>query len=378
MDLIRKKIYVITGMKMLIALMFVGFGMTAGILTGAIQNFGGYIKGYNSEYITSLKDFENITMYNTKIIEVENITPTNIKYYDGFTKKRAFNKKQKTPQGEYYLAEFQGIVIFLMGNKEDFVLKKNGKYEVKGKLEILTKWFLENRYTEVAYSMNNPQTLRPFAVNAVSPWKREGSCYYMLFLCLGLPSLILFIKYAMNIIFIEKHSSYRKLKHYGDWKVLKYEVENEIKSGEYEECESQILTKNFLILKSYYSVKIIPRSMIIHTFVEYGLEINRMTMGRMIFILLNGEEEILFIKEKKIKKIVKWLEYAAPAVNIDEEHTLSDIKLEELLKIREFWSDYLKKDNMPLVTLKSKGNNELYEKKNEYIEMIREGLKKNI
>ena len=75
---------------------------------------------------------------------------------------------------------------------------------------------------------------------------------------------------------------------------------------------------------------------------------------------------------------MKWLEYAAPAVNIDEEHTLSDIKLEELLKIREFWSDYLKKDNMPLVTLKSKGNNELYEKKNEYIEMIREGLKKNI
>jgi SpoVK/Ycf46/Vps4 family AAA+-type ATPase len=85
MDLIRKKIYVSTGIKMLIAIMFIGFGMAAGILTGAIQNFGGYIKGYNAEYITSLKDFENITMYNTQIIEVENITPTNIKYYDGFT-----------------------------------------------------------------------------------------------------------------------------------------------------------------------------------------------------------------------------------------------------------------------------------------------------
>lgn len=374
MDLIRKKIYVTTGIKILIALMFIGFGMTAGILTGAVQNFSGYIKGYKAEYITSLKDFENIKMYNTKIIEVENIKPTNIKYYDGFSKKRNFSEGGVKPQGEYYLAEFQGIVIFLMGNKEDFVLKKNGKYEVKGRLEILSNWFIENKYTKLVYSMDNPQALRPFAVNAVSPWKIEGACYYTLFILLGIPALIFFLKYVKDIITISRHSTYRNLAEFGNWIELKMILENEIKTGKYEEYESQIITKNFLVIKNYYSLKIIPITMIVNSCVEYGIKRKRWTMGRITFLLLNGEIVNLFRREKKVKKIVKWLENNIFNSSIEEGDSINSITFEYLLKMREFWNGYLKRDSTPLISIENKENNEI----KEYMETIRKELKKNI
>lgn len=372
MNLLRKKIYFSTLIKMGAALLFILIGIGAGIGSGTINEIGEYFRGFKVEKINSSAELMNIKKYNTKTIEVKEIYPLQIDYFDGFSKKKF--QKQKVPQGSYYLAEYDGSIIFLIGKEKDFVKKENGLYEIKGKLEFLRESFIQNYYASIVSELENPQNLKPVVVNAASPWKRETGCYLSLFFFAGVPALLFFIKYLLNIINIEKHPVYRKLNKYGNWQELKQMVESEIENGEYEECESQIITKNFIIV-SYMHIRIIPKNMILRTFVKYNIRQKMHKMARVEFFLLSGDYEELFSTEKRVLKVVNWFKEKVPQINIDEENSPWSIGFEMIPAMDEFWKAYCKKENSPLKILEEEKDSELMTKKEEYIELIENKLR---
>lgn len=375
MNLLKKKIYFSTLIKMGAALLFIILGIGAGVWSGTIYEIKDYFNGFKVEKISSADELMNITKYNTKVIEVGEIYPLKIDYFDGFSKKKFQTKKE--PQGSYYLAEYKGTIIFLIGKEKDFKKNANGSYEIKGKLEVLRQSFIENYFATIVTNLNEPQKLRAVAINAASPWKRETGCYLTLFFLVGAPALLLFIKYIVNIINIGKHPVYKKLRKYGNWEELKNMVESEIENGDYTEYESQIITKNFIIL-SYMHVRIIPKNMIMRTFVKYNIRYKIHKMARVEFLLLNGDYEELFSMEKRVVKIVKWLRENEPQINIDEENSPWEIGFEITPEMDKFWKEYCEKESSPIKVLEEKSDLELISKKEEYLELIEEKLKEKL
>ena len=86
MNLLRKKIYFSTLIKMGAALLFILIGIGAGIGSGTINEIGEYFRGFKVEKINSSAELMNIKKYNTKTIEVKEIYPLQIDYFDGFSK----------------------------------------------------------------------------------------------------------------------------------------------------------------------------------------------------------------------------------------------------------------------------------------------------
>lgn len=375
MNVLKKKLYFTTLIKMGASFIFVVFTFAIIIATGALKDMGSYFKGFKAEKINSVSDLMKVTKFNTKIIEVKDIYPLNIEYFDGFTKKKKF-QKQKESQGEYFLAEYNGAVLFIIGKEKSFVDKGNGVYEVKGKLEFLKKDFINEYYSTILQELNDPEILKPVVINSVSPWKRETGLYLTLIFFIGIPAILLFIKFLINFLNVENHPAYRNLKDYGDWKKIKEIVNNEIDSGKYEEYEAQLITENFIITQ-YMNLNIFPKNMILRAFVTYGLESKgNHNMARIEFLLFNGNYEELYSTEKRVEKVVQWLKEKNASIKIDEKNKASDLSFEIRAEMSKYWQEKLNIDKIDFMKIEE--DIEIKNKREEYLIMIEKQVNKNI
>ena len=82
MNVLKKKLYFTTLIKMGASFIFVVFTFAIIIATGALKDMGSYFKGFKAEKINSVSDLMKVTKFNTKIIEVKDIYPLKGKDYN--------------------------------------------------------------------------------------------------------------------------------------------------------------------------------------------------------------------------------------------------------------------------------------------------------
>ena len=240
----------------------------------------------------------------------------------------------------------------------------------------MKKDFINEYYSTILQELNDPEILKPVVINSVSPWKRETGLYLTLIFFIGIPAILLFIKFLINFLNVENHPAYRNLKDYGDWKKIKEIVNNEIDSGKYEEYEAQLITENFIITQ-YMNLNIFPKNMILRAFVTYGLESKgNHNMVRIEFLLFNGNYEELYSTEKRVEKVVQWLKEKNASIKIDEKNKASDLSFEIRAEMSKYWQEKLNIDKIDFMKIEE--DIEIKNKREEYLIMIEKQVNKNI